>query len=128
MNVVERDCGDGLAGGRDRVRDLLGGRAIGADHQRGSDIRVVSEPDQLRGMSTAIIAVLATTVARGEQHCSRNTGGNTRGRARDQPIEPEHQDVIANAATAIVTTIAGERGLAANRQRSSWADLQRRSA
>ena len=108
VDIVERDGGDRLAGSRDGVRYFVGHLAIRSHDERGRNVGVAAEADQLCGMSALIVTNLTAAIQGRECDRARNACRDARGGACNQAVEAQYQHVIAHAVTAIVTTIAGE--------------------
>lgn len=103
--VVERDRRDPLAGRGDGVRDFLGRDSIGANDERGRDVRITPQSDQLRGVRLPIRAVPAPSVRRGEEHRAGNAHGHPRRSACDKSVQTKDQDAVAHAVPSVAASI-----------------------
>ena len=101
VDIVEDDRFDRLARRGDLLRDGIRRRPVSADDEHGRDVRVATQPDQLPRVIGAVGAELAAAVGRRDRQRSGDAARDTRRGGADQPVDREHQHMIARPDAAV---------------------------
>ena len=123
MHVVERDRCCGLADSGDCLGDSFRGRPIRADDERGRDVRVAAETDELGEMRFLVRAVLSSAVGRGEHDRACDAALDAFRGPGNEAVDAEHEHVVAHAVAVVGTAVPRERDWRAIRHLPSSAAL-----